>query len=280
MKCYIYKIINKVTNEKYVGQTTNFSRRISDHLYKLNNNIHPNPKLQASWNKYGENNFIIKKEKYDLTKEELNEKEIEEILKEDSFENGFNLTKGGDGGNTRGKLSFEDFCFAYFGNIKYKGMTNRTSKKLNVDSSTISAIARGESYLWYKNQADLLPQVEKDNWLKIFEESLQVEKNPPKIKPKNLTTEQIVDFLCVVSTYGRGAEAAMTRFLNRSKGLKNHIVKGEYKEEVASFLKLTDEEIEKRAIQIFSENNLQQYCKQRILRREKVNKSFIMNCAL
>ena len=36
MKCYIYKIINKVTDEKYVGQTTNFSRWISDHKQRLN----------------------------------------------------------------------------------------------------------------------------------------------------------------------------------------------------------------------------------------------------
>lgn len=38
MKCYIYKIINNVTGEKYVGQTTNFSRRISDHKEKLRAN--------------------------------------------------------------------------------------------------------------------------------------------------------------------------------------------------------------------------------------------------
>ena len=62
MKCYIYKIINTITNEKYVGQTTNFSRRISDHKQKLNANTHVNPKLQASWNKYGEQAFKITKE--------------------------------------------------------------------------------------------------------------------------------------------------------------------------------------------------------------------------
>lgn len=57
MKCYIYKIINNVTEEKYVGQTTNFSRRIKDHKEALRGNRHKNPKLQASWNKYGEENL-------------------------------------------------------------------------------------------------------------------------------------------------------------------------------------------------------------------------------
>ena len=279
MKCYIYKIINKVTNEKYIGQTTNYSRRIENHLSKLRNNKHVNPKLQASWNKYGEENFEFQKQTFDLTKEELNQKEIEEILKEDSFNNGFNLTLGGDGGNTRGTLSFEDFCFIYFGNIKHKGMTTRTAKEKGVDSSTVSAIINGKSYIWFKNQADLLPEEEKQKWIKIFEKQLDIYNHPPKEKPLNLTTEQIVDFLCVVSTYGRGAEAAMTRFLGRAKGLKHHIIKGEYKEGVLSFLKLSDHEIEQRAIELFEKNNLQQFCKQKIKKQEQVNKSFIMDCA-
>lgn len=43
MKCYIYKIINLITNEKYVGQTTNYNRRKENHLSALHNNRHPNP---------------------------------------------------------------------------------------------------------------------------------------------------------------------------------------------------------------------------------------------
>lgn len=277
MKCYIYKIINKITNEKYVGQTTNFSRRIEDHLSKLRNNKHINYKLQASWNKYGEENFEIQKEQYNLTKDQLNEKEKEEILKEDSFKNGFNLTLGGDGGNTRGKLNFEDFCFIYFGNIKYKGMTNRTAKIKNIDSSTISSIARGQSYIWYKNRADLLSEQEKQYWLEQFENKLNIKQNPPKEKSIKLKDEQIIDFLCVISCYGRGAEAAITRFLGRSKGLKYHIIKGEYQEGVKKFLLLSDKEIQERAINIFEVNNLQQFCKQKIKKLDVINKSFIMD---
>lgn len=279
MKCYIYKIINKVTNEKYVGQTTNFSRRIEDHLSKLRNNKHINPKLQASWNKYGEENFEITKQVFNLTKEELDQKEKEEILKEDSFNNGFNLTLGGDGGNTRGKLSFEDFCFIYFGNSKYKGLTGRTAREKDIDSSTVSAIANGKSYIWFKNRADLLSKEEKEKWIELFEEKLDLINTPPRKKSSNLTTDQVVDFLCIVCVYGRGAEAAMTRFLERSKGLKHHIVKGEYKEAVKKFLLLSDDQIDQRATKIFEENNLQQFCKQKIIKRDKLNKDFIVDCA-
>ena len=274
MKCYIYKIINTVTNEKYVGQTTNFSRRWSDHQQALNNNKHKNPKLQASWNKYGKEVFKIEKEEYDLTKEELNQLEINEIAKEDSYYNGFNLTLGGDGGNTRGTLTFEQFCFAYFGNQKHQWLLNRTGKYLGVDGSIISSLVRGKSYDWYRERALLLSKEEQEQYIQEFEEALNVIANPGKPKREKLTQSQINQFLAVVSAYGRGAEAAMTRYLNISKGLKNHLVKGDYAEEVSNFLQLSDEEIWSIATTLFEEENLQQYCTQKINKNKTIMKPF------
>lgn len=270
MKCYIYKIINNVTGEKYVGQTTNFSRRISDHKEKLRANKHKNPKLQASWNKYGEENFSITKEQYDLTKEQLNQKEIEEIKKEDSYNNGFNLTLGGDGGNTRGNLTFEQFCFAYFGNKKYQWLLSRTGRYLGVDSSIIGSIVRDNSYDWYRQKALQLSEEEKNSYVKDFEIKLDVKNKPPKPVKSKLTETQIIDFLSVVSTYGRGAEAAMTRYLQISKGLKNHIVNGEYAKEVQGFKRLTDKEVQERATILFEKENLQQYCTQTIKKNKEI----------
>lgn len=272
MKCYIYKIINNVTNEKYVGQTTNFSRRINDHKEHLRNNTHKNPKLQASWNKYGEENFSITKECFNLTKEELNQKEIEEIAKEDSYYNGFNLTLGGDGGNTRGSLTFEEYCFAYFGNKKYKWVCNRTGKYLGVDGSVISSLVREQSYLWYLQSALALPEEQKEKYINDFEEKLDLKNNPPKPQKSKLTQQQIIEFLSVVSVYGRGAEAAITRYLNISKGLKNHLVKGEYKNEVQHFQSLTDEEVINIATTLFEKENLQQYCTQKIKKNININR--------
>ena len=272
MKCYIYKIINNVTKEKYVGQTTNFSRRIKDHKEALRGNRHKNPKLQASWNKYGEENFSITKEEFNLTKEELDKKEIEEIEKEDSFNNGFNLTLGGDGGNTRGTLTFEQFCFAYFGNKKHSWLLNRTGRYLGVDGSIISSLVRDNSYEWYRHKALLLSEEEKNKYIESFEQALDIKNNPPKPQKKKLTTEQIVNFLSVVSTYGRGAEAAMTRYLQISKGLKHHVVKGDYSQEVQAFKKLSDKEIELIATTIFEQENLQQFCTQTIKKNKKISR--------
>ena len=67
----------------------------------------------------------------------------------------------------------------------------------------------------------------------------------------------------MVSVYGRGAEAAMTRYLGISKGLKNHLVNGSYSNEVANFKKLPLAEIEQIATTLFDEENLQQYCNQK-----------------
>lgn len=45
----------------YIGSSINLSRRIEvGHIYYLNNNKHPdNPILQSSWNKHGQDNFVV-----------------------------------------------------------------------------------------------------------------------------------------------------------------------------------------------------------------------------
>lgn len=55
----IYKIENIINKKIYIGSTINFKQRKSDHLSRLRKNKHPNAYLQNSWNKYGEENFVI-----------------------------------------------------------------------------------------------------------------------------------------------------------------------------------------------------------------------------
>lgn len=54
---YIYKIENIITKQKYIGQTIDINRRKKKHFNTLDANKHDNPKLQASYNKYGKENF-------------------------------------------------------------------------------------------------------------------------------------------------------------------------------------------------------------------------------
>lgn len=53
----IYIISNKITGQKYVGQSYNLNRREYQHFLTLKNGTHDNPFLQASFVKYGEDNF-------------------------------------------------------------------------------------------------------------------------------------------------------------------------------------------------------------------------------
>lgn len=263
MKCYIYFIINKVTNQRYVGQTTNFSRRKSEHLLKLKENRHPNPKLQAAYNKYGEDNFVIQKFTFeDITKEELNQLEIEYIEKFDSYKNGYNLTIGGTGGDTRSKLTFEQFCFAYFGNKEYEGMTSRTGKYLGVDSSCISAIIREKSYDGFRQKALTLSNLEQEEYIRQFEKELNIQEQKPWTKQKTLDEDTTLKIMCVTSTYGRGIEKAILEYFSLSKGFIFHLMTGNGRTAVKNrYAALSKEERQEMGKKYFKEWNLQTYAK-------------------
>jgi group I intron endonuclease len=57
MESGIYKIVNIINNNIYIGSAVTLNRRFSQHIRQLNTNKHYNNKLQNSWNKYTEINF-------------------------------------------------------------------------------------------------------------------------------------------------------------------------------------------------------------------------------
>ena len=266
MKAYIYFIINKITGERYVGQTTNFVRRKNEHLSQLKDKTHINKKLQNAWNKYGENNFIVEKIQYDnISKEELNNEEIKYIKQYNSYNNGYNLTIGGDGGDTRSKLNFEQFCFAYFGNKKYNGMTNRTGKYLGVDSSCIASIKNEKSYDLFRQQAKELSIEEQNNYIERFEKELDIINNPPWVKRKTLDEQTTYEILCVVSTYGRGIERTILNHFDLTKGFVYHLMIGNGRQSIKNKYKNTSkEERQKIGREKFNEWQLQSYSKIKI----------------
>ena len=82
----VYQIENSVNNKIYIGETTRGELRWKDHLACLRGNRHGNHKLQADFDKFGEEVFswsIIKeypKDKDTLLLEEI--KTIDKLLKE------------------------------------------------------------------------------------------------------------------------------------------------------------------------------------------------------
>ncbi|WJV20676.1 GIY-YIG nuclease family protein [Rossellomorea marisflavi] len=95
----IYRIINSVNGKSYVGQTsTPLHKRLKSHLSALKSNRHGNNHLQRSFNKYGNVFFFeIIAAIEDISKSELNKLEFEYIEEFESYTNGYNSTKGGDG---------------------------------------------------------------------------------------------------------------------------------------------------------------------------------------
>jgi len=57
MKSGIYQIKNQLSGKRYIGSSANPQRRWKDHLRKLRRGEHPNPHLQAAFDRYGEHAF-------------------------------------------------------------------------------------------------------------------------------------------------------------------------------------------------------------------------------
>lgn len=96
--CGIYKFTNNLNGKVYIGKSVNIYRRYSHHISCVNNNDKQIKQLiHKAIRKYGLSNFsfsIIE----ECNKELLDEREIYWIKYYNSFNNGYNMTEGGDGG--------------------------------------------------------------------------------------------------------------------------------------------------------------------------------------
>nr|WP_197498907.1 GIY-YIG nuclease family protein [Mycobacterium sp. E3298] len=90
----IYLIQNEINNKKYVGSSRDISKRKSNHVKRLNENIHDNAHLQLAWNKYGEENFTFRVLEYVYDIHGMVEREQYWIDKYECLDNnkGYNLT--------------------------------------------------------------------------------------------------------------------------------------------------------------------------------------------
>ena len=91
----IYLITNLITYEGYVGQSVDVETRWKQHL-KTSENINENAKLYQAMRKYGQENFSCELLE-ECNKEDLDAREIYWIDYYDTFNNGYNMTHGGQG---------------------------------------------------------------------------------------------------------------------------------------------------------------------------------------
>lgn len=263
---YIYQIINNENQQRYIGKTVDVQRRKREHFENLKQNKYINKKLQNAWNIYGEDAFSFTYQKYEIENEdELSDLGINTIREYDSYTNGYNLTAGGDGGNTRGTLSFENYCIIYLG-CQWKGLTEKIGKVFGIDSSTVSTILREKAYLPYKANADNLSLENKEYYKQLFKEKLGIpnDKIPDGNRvPTHLTEDDYFYCLCIVATHGRGVEAALGKYFDKHKSFLSNGIKGKTKGKaymaLQRFRLLPQEEVEKIGKIKFEEWNIQDY---------------------
>ena len=133
---YIYKITNKINNKIYIGQVYNKSiyDRFNRHIKEASSNS--KSYVDRAINKYGSENFICELIDTANSLQELNQKEIYWINYYNSTNKniGYNLTPGGDGGNTYLCKTKEELD-----EIKHKISINNTGKN-NGQSKQIKAL--------------------------------------------------------------------------------------------------------------------------------------------
>lgn len=94
----IYIIRNTVNDKVYIGQTTmTVKERFSVHMKPSTAKKKRGYKLYSAVSKYGRDKFYVETLETNIPLSLINQKEIEYISKYDSYKNGYNSTKGGDG---------------------------------------------------------------------------------------------------------------------------------------------------------------------------------------
>lgn len=143
MSCGIYKITNLINNKVYIGQSIDIKQRWYNHLHH-HQHLKDLP-LYRAFKKYGITNFtfnIIE----ECNVQDLDEREKYWIQYYNSYNNGYNMTTGGQGvHNTEIKLSAKDIK-NIINLLKDNKLSQRKIAKLyNVGQDTISEINQGKT---------------------------------------------------------------------------------------------------------------------------------------
>lgn len=190
--CGIYKITNKINNHSYIGQSVNIKARWAAHksyyktTAKSRDDKYFNCLLYTAMRKYGIENFdfsIIE----ECPTEKLDEKEKYWIKYYDTYNKGYNMTKGGDGSphetNGRAILTLEDV-------IKIRTMyDNKTPFREAYETYKDIISKRGFQKVWQgETWADVMPEV-------YNEENKKFHKTKAKSLPahnRKLTVEEVI----------------------------------------------------------------------------------------
>lgn len=239
---YIYHITNKETGKKYIGQTIDIDWRLYRHFQELAKGTHHSTKLQRAYNKYGKDKFEVTYELKEFSSyEDLLMAEVIEISKFNSYENGYNETRGGEGHSLI--FDFDTSVLIYQLGQRYDGLQHKLAEYYNCDRSSIAAIYRKSYLSTITYDEDKLQKLIKD--IGITDANLK--ENYINNYERKLTTEQLFKILSTIEVKKYSA-AACARVYHVNKDVINKIVSGKtYKEDYQKFLQLTQEDKEQLA---------------------------------
>ena len=138
----IYKITNKINGKCYIGQSVDIQQRWSKHLSTFNGNATPDYEIYKAFAKYGVNNFTFEVIE-ECDKSLLNSREIFWIEFYDSFNNGYNMSLGGEACNgTNDKAVYQYDLSGKF--IKEYKSAHDAARENNIQFTNICKVCRGE----------------------------------------------------------------------------------------------------------------------------------------
>ena len=125
-KGFIYKVTNTINGKIYIGQTVKpIEERWQEHIYEARGNNKSCSYLHNAMHKYGEKVF-----KFEIIEscnaEDLDEREIYWVAYFNSFEEGYNLTRGGKGKRIL-QINDEDICNDYISGMSLSEVAKKHS---------------------------------------------------------------------------------------------------------------------------------------------------------
>lgn len=151
IKGLIYIIKNTVNDKVYIGQTTlSLEDRWKSHLKPSVHKTRGTYKIYNAMNKYGKENFYVELLEDDIPIDLLNEKEIEYIELYDSYYNGYNSTKGGDGRIVNKEYDVDEIIQSYLLGVS----TKELSELYNVHPITIRRVIKTKLKMGKKSRID------------------------------------------------------------------------------------------------------------------------------
>lgn len=205
-----YKIYcHTINNKKYIGYTEkNIDERLEEHIKDSIKGS--NTYFHRAIRKHGSDKIITEQLYECLIEEEVKIKEIYYINYFDTFNNGYNMTKGGSGGNT--KIKYSKFKMKKWGEKRKKlsaGMNNGNAK----------------------------PNIQKEN---IIEEILNFVKKENKVG-KNILRKEIDQFLkeklnvssTILKNRGIKNYSELIRLVNEKLGIVNAVIYDPYYRSIA-----------------------------------------------